>query len=226
MNQGWKYYFIEFLVIVAGITVSFLISEWSSTREDREQEIRLLNNLQRDLAADTVILRSEAREIEQGAAVLNWMLEAEPETIVDSINSVIGALCSYSTVSVNQSTYQEITHAGGAQYLRNKEILGVTVDYYSNRINITNELVDIGKRYVLNEVMPYVQQNLPFLPDIADSSRHQDFVDVFESDTFKNHILFSLSWKGQQMHEFRQLSLSTDSTLKVIDEEIRRLSRE
>lgn len=60
LGRGLKYYFLEFAVIVAGVSVSFLIGEWGTQKDDRKQELRLLSNLQRDLAMDTVILATEA----------------------------------------------------------------------------------------------------------------------------------------------------------------------
>lgn len=226
MNQNWKYYLIEFLVIVAGISVSFLISEWSSRRDDREHEIRLLSNLERDMAMDTTILHREARELGERTDFLDWMLQADGESMIDSISMVLQSMCSYSTVSIHQSTYQEITHAGGAQYLRNKAILGCAVDYYSNEVAVSNELVHIGKNYVLNQVMPFVQTKVPDLNSIGDSTRREEFIAAFESDEFRNHILFSRSWKNQQAGEFQRLSQITDSTLYIIKTEIDRLSKE
>jgi hypothetical protein len=224
LNQNWKYYVIEFLVIVAGITVSFLISEWSSERDDRQHEIRILSNLERDLAMDTTVLGQEARELREIIVFLDWMLQAEAESMIDSIPMVLESMLSYSRVSIHQSTYQEITHAGGAQYLSNKDILGSAVNYYSNQVGVSNELVHIGKNYVLNQVMPFIQTKVPAIIAIGDSTRRQEFITAFESDEFRNHILFSRSWKTQQAGESERLSQITDSTLMIIKAEVSRLN--
>ena len=68
-------YFIEFIVIVAGITVSFMVDEWREERRNREETVDLLRKIKSNLLVDSNKMHNVDSILEYKMRLLNSFIK-------------------------------------------------------------------------------------------------------------------------------------------------------
>lgn len=158
-------YFIEFLVVFLGVTISFWLSEWNEGRKTEELHKEDVVSLLEDLARDRLRLEAVYSSAEGGAARTRRVIDATEafrydgmgyREFSDSLIS-IGYLYGYSTFFMNSSTYKSLISSARIQEFPH-EINKRIRDYYeyvSKRVEDNNDIVDaIALRYY-NEFHPF-----------------------------------------------------------------------
>ncbi|MGA0434416.1 MAG: hypothetical protein ACO3MV_02010 [Flavobacteriales bacterium] len=158
-------YFIEFLVVFLGVTISFWLSEWNDGRKLEELHKEDVVSLLEDLERDRLRLEAVYESAEKGAARSKRVIEVTEsyrygelgyEAFTDSLIS-IGYIYGYSTFFMNSATYKSLIGSARMQefpHQINKQIRDY-YEYVSKRVEDNNDIVDaIALRYY-NEFHPY-----------------------------------------------------------------------
>lgn len=158
-------YFLEFLVVFLGVTISFWLNEWNEDRKTaelhKEDVVSLLEDLEKDGERLSVVLE-QAIAGEQRSARLIAVTESYRagdfgyDTFVDSLIG-IGYVYGYGTFFMNSATYKSLISSARIQQFPhqiNKQIRDY-YEYVSKRVEDNNDIVDgIALRYY-NEFHPY-----------------------------------------------------------------------
>lgn len=158
-------YFLEFLVVFLGVTISFWLSEWNDGRKMEELHKEDVISLLEDLERDRLRLEAVHTSAERGVQRTRRVIEATEAYRYDEIgyrafsDSLIdiGYLYGYSTFFMNSATYKSLISSARIQQFPhqiNKQIRDY-YEYVSKRVEDNNEIVDgIALRYY-NEFHPY-----------------------------------------------------------------------
>ncbi|MBX2980770.1 MAG: hypothetical protein KF905_15900 [Flavobacteriales bacterium] len=193
----WSKHGIEFLVIVFGIMVSFLLNEWRQERNERIQEQRLLADLRDDLRNDSAAFAQEMRDLELIlSSIARLKQHSETPIPADSVLRFLGPPLSYVGISAQDVTYQAMKSTGSVALVRDKDLLRDIFSLYGYRYFMLREAADIDKRMVLDHMLPLVNER--FLLRTADGA----VMDRLMADTnWQNLIDFS------EFHKTRILEL-------------------
>jgi hypothetical protein len=197
----WARHGIEFLVIVAGIMVSFLLNEWRQERQDRREEQRLLGDLLEDLRQDSLHL---ANEVDMLLMILDFSgrLERHAENRIptDSIHSILGPSLAYSRIPLRQVTYRTMIGSGGTALVRDPELMRDLLLLYEQDYFMFAELSEIDKRTSMERMLPYVEKRI----DIR-SPDPKDFETMTADTEWKNHLYMSMYFKSTLVQYMRTL---------------------
>jgi len=158
-------YFLEFLVVFLGVTISFWLSEWNDGRKIEELHKEDVVSLLEDLERDRLRLEAVRVSAERGVELIRRVIEVTEayrydeigyQTFSDSLID-IGYLYGYSTFFMNSATYKSLISSARIQQFPhqvNKQIRDY-YEYVSKRVEDNNDIVDaIALRYY-NEFHPF-----------------------------------------------------------------------
>lgn len=158
-------YFLEFLVVFLGVTISFWLSEWNDGRKTEELHKEDVVSLLEDLERDRLRLEAVYASAERGVQRIRRVIEATEAYRYDEIgyrafsDSLIdiGDLYSYSTFFMNSATYKSLISSARIQQFPhqiNKQIRDY-YEYVSKRVEDNNDIVDAIALQYYNEFHPF-----------------------------------------------------------------------
>lgn len=221
-NSGRFSYFAEFLIIIAGIMVSFLLNEWRQAKNIEDKKLVLLEEIQEDLKADSLFLFYSHKMYTEMLRGHDSMLTfPEQEFHPDSITMYLDYLVSYSPFKPSERAYTNLTYdpelfievgdTSGLDFLINQYTI-IRSQLYTNAIG---EWEEIDKNFVLNTSLPYLEKNAPYMP--APPFRSFDgrvFSTVSKDDHFKNIVKSGTLYKSVLVQNY-SLTLKQVTKLKT-----------
>lgn len=165
-NQLGLLYFLDFLVVFLGISVSFWMNEWNSDRENDRLHHEDVHALLVDMDHDAQSLNRIHDYIIQGDAKALRLLDVIQsqreqrlpyKAYVDSLSS-IGYVYNYSTFFMVSATYKSLVNTGRIQSF-SAEVNMSLRDYYeaaAKQVEDNNHLVDEVAMNYYNEAHPFL----------------------------------------------------------------------
>jgi len=145
----------------------------------------------------------------------------------DSLELGFGYLQTYSGIPVTDVGYKEL-QGGGLKYISNRELRESIIKHYSVKNWEWQEYNKIDRDMVLNQVIPFVNQNAPYfgrIGEIKDSEESlKKFKKMIESDHFKNLVKMSNLFKNVQVRLYENILRENRNLLKEIEKDLIRLN--
>lgn len=180
-------FFVELVLIVAGILIALAIDGWVADARDRQTEQVYLGLLVRDVREirgqiETQI-EFEDDQVDKGARAYAALSVPDPRANRDEIRTLMGVLSARRTLSLNSTTYSQMVSSGHLQLIRNRELRDRIVRYFADlerneRIAEKNNQLLMDELYVpflmrigitipveLDQVLPSLQDSNRFLLD-------------------------------------------------------------
>jgi hypothetical protein len=152
--ENLRIYLVEFLVIFASITVSFLTDAYREEREERTLERQYLNGLIGDLRNDLDEMRADRVSIRlRNAACKRLLLHVLQPLSQDSIDEQIYLSTGYSIFCPTIGSYLTLT-SGHAEVLQNDDIRKQTNDLYA-QYELTKLVAIAYKDFYNQEMMTF-----------------------------------------------------------------------
>ncbi len=132
IRKGAGYFIVELIIIVLGITISFLVNEWREQRQKEKLYLDYLASLDNDLKTDSAQIVSDLRsynEIQDYAVLLLTFDVSQnkpsPE-LIEAIEQVV------STVEFlpNKNTFEVLQSTGSFMLFKDKELAKLIVQLY------------------------------------------------------------------------------------------------
>ena len=149
LRAGFSHYAFELVVIISGITVSFLLNEWRQDRDGRESLRRDLQALELSLKSDRIELQGLIEQREKVEPSMRILLDiqnpkatnsAELQTTFDQmINGA--AFCFYP----DSGAWKALVASGNLRWIKDADLQGALFQFYDHavpRITDNNHLAD------------------------------------------------------------------------------------
>ena len=161
----WLRLFLEFVIVVAGITLSFWVQDLRQAKRDRAEETRYLVGLQRDLQTDRETLTKTMGVCDKLIDQIDHTFDAAPEAELtnESIDRAMDALLTYSSFASSRATYRELQQTGASKLIRDKSLLGEVIGLYERTHANADEWDLINRSYVLDRMFPYLDEHGPVI---------------------------------------------------------------
>lgn len=201
-------YFLDFLVVFLGISVSFWMNEWNSDRKNNSLHHVDIHALLVDLEHDHQslnlvydrILEGDAKAFRLLEVIQNRRAQALPyDAFVDSLIS-IGYVYNYSTFFMVDATYKSLVNSGRIQSFP-VEVNMKLRDYYeavAKQVDDNNHLVDGVAMNYYNEAHPFlnymlmdtnsIEENRLFFKDEAIRQHYSNLQFYFRTLALKDRI--------------------------------------
>lgn len=222
---GIKYYFAEIIILIFGISISFLLNEWRLNSQAQKEQIKLLENFQSNLKADSTAISSIVKnlEIQQKASMALLQLnKKEPFSDSTAVNFL--RTLSYSPFTPTQITYEQMKSLSTSDLIENDSLANQLVSIYEVSYKSVNEWTAIDGAHVKETLIPHISQHMPFVLYLnysnMDTKAKERFMDELQKDEFKYIMQFLLIYKASTKLVFDSAARSIAQVLKDIDKEL------
>lgn len=215
-NRGSVSYFLEFVIIIAGIMVSFLLNEWRENNRVAEKKYQLLAELNQDLAGDSAHLAVSIKLYQEMLRSYDSLLaHADAKFEEDSLNFYLDRVTSYYVYQGNKGTYLKINNDPNLVLNKQDSLLETFMVIHDQLYRHLNEWSSIDKRYVLDQLLPYMDLNAPFYypPPPMMSFQGKVFYELKKDDAFMNLLKSGRTYKSA-MVKVLENALNTVSQFK------------
>ena len=223
-SRGFGYFLAELFILILGITASFALNEWRVNRQERSQEIQLLQSFKENLAVDSLVISGGLKQLEVQVKYAQRLLLAGDTLGTDSLTIYSISLLNYVPFSTNDITYQQMKSSGTAGLIRNDSLANQLIGLYENGFEILTTWTLIDSEHIRLKMIPYVEENFPFFQGlqypIAGNSIQREFARQVRSDQFKHLVQFGLSYKASTKYIFEKVLGEIREAIEMIDNEL------
>jgi len=205
-----KYAIGEIVLVVIGILIALQINTWNESRNTNNLSKTYLNNIKKDLIADTTTFQSGISRIKNSLLLhedlfnLDKMSTLPIDSLFKSINTAFHSARIY---KINNSTFLKLTNSGFVESKSFNEIFIDINEYYTKEYNTWSEYLEWDKE---NGMTIYKPESFIMLYDTIDftefenesdtelhNSRKREYARVFreyiKSPRFRNY-----AWKSNK----------------------------
>ena len=185
-----KDYFIEFIIVLLGITIAFWLSNLGEKRKEKELEAQYIQDIEQDLADDIKALNFSIeqgqKKLERLVSVVNYYQGGETSITADSLPDYANLIGNYSFFIPNDYTYISLQQSGDFSLLRDRDLKRNLIQIY--------ELFETIK-FEQNNVISALDQNyFPVLMKNFDMlSGSIVNAEYFQSTQFRNSVVFMIN---------------------------------
>lgn len=192
MKKIFVKYFIEFIVIVVGISVSFWFDKYQITLDNIEIEKQIIQELltEMDLIESTVENREKV--FTNDFEILKSIINNNVELGNFSYDELLIASTDYRGFSPSEEIYTSLKYDGGLKYIRNNEVkIAIEALYNGTKYGVIANMQD--EIVIQRDVLKYIQFNYPDLlidleqKNLSENEKVRIFTKRVQSDnTFKS----------------------------------------
>lgn len=227
IGENWPWLILDFVIVVAGVSLSFLVQDWRESRAEARSERRVLVSLRDDLERDQQLL-------EIWGQVIDSMVEAH-DTILDpavreaasaeELDLAIDMAQTYQTFDPTDGTWRNLDSSAGFDSEERRRILaGLRALYGSGGHAIATEWSQINGEFVRQRLIPWIEEHAPYVPPSADPNLPTPLSRVLptllENDTFLNLVRTGKGYRLAQRTVFEAVAMQTSAVVEMLDEEI------
>lgn len=224
---GGLRYFIELLVIIVGITISFMQQQWQQNRENRKMTVQMLERIREDLVEDSTAIYTEKDAILRIIEHTDKLLSNPSATdIQDSVPVYLISQLLYASIFKTSIGYKMMEEQGGSAMITNKNLLKSIVRLYNRQYGILDEYHSIDKRFVLKEYMPFFLTHIRYVERFDYSQlTPRELKALLNNDHFRNILRANLVLKSTIRHLYAESLSEIRAVHNDLSEELKQLSR-
>ncbi len=162
-RKNLSYYLAELLILVLGISLSFILNEWRQDRSERKLETELMMQFRENLILDSISLSAQIQSLDlRMKAAQNLLLVDESSPYSDTTARNLIFIMNFGGFYPTDITYQEMRSLGNSRLIKNKELLQEIIQLYETDFDLLAEWSNTDRAFVLNDLLPYMNRELPF----------------------------------------------------------------
>ena len=224
-RRNIKYYIAELLILVLGITLSFVLNEYRQQQRDLKLEDDLLHQFRDNLILDSIMLSGQTKSLEIRTDFSRYLLGlGDDEVYHDSVGLSLVYLMNYGGFYASDITYQEMRSLGNSRLIRNKTLLNELIQLYEMDYDLVNEWASADRSFLLEELLPYMNRNLPFARmlnfSVLSNAKKRDLMKVLREDETRYLIQYSEIMKMGNKAVFDQALGEVRRIIDMINEEL------
>ena len=222
-RREWPRLVLETLVVVLGITISFLLNEWRTSVRESQVAERTMASLRGDLVADSTYLSRRVGHLERMVAAYDRLLEegAGEKLPSDSLDVYMDMLITYVAFPPRDVAYEELKQTGSSRLIQNRGALEKVIGLHENAYARVAEWDEINRRFILERMIPYVDDEGPYVSIESTAGVATGYAPVYralaERDRFLNLVRTNRLYKETQAFVYRSTTDSIRATLEQID---------
>jgi hypothetical protein len=225
---GIKYYLAEIIILIFGISISFLLNEWRLNHQERVQQVKLLESFRGNLALDSISIDIIVKSLERQEKAISSLLALEKNSsFTDSTALNLLLSLNYSPFTPTQITYEQMKSQGSSSLIQNDSLAKKLISLYEVVYKTVEEWVRIDASQVTETLIPYTSKNFPFIkglnyPLMSDRDKAR-FMQELSKDEFLYIIQFLQAYKGSTKQVFKASGKDIASLLALLDVELKQL---
>lgn len=224
-KTDFGYFLAEVLILVLGISASFVLNEYRIARSESSGEKELLVSFRKNLRTDSTLLSTYLQLYENQIEIANSILDLEPNaSFTDSTAQNVLGLLSYSPFTPSEITYQEMKSLGQSHIIDNDTLLTELVTLYE--VNYENLMLwtEVDGQHVKEQMIPFMMDNFPYIKGLNYSAmgkaQKRELMKQINSDKYRYLVLFSLSYKNSTKAVYAGVLKEVCNLIEMINSEL------
>ncbi len=215
--------FLEFVIVVAGISLSFWLQDLREQRAGRAEEARFLAGFKGELREDLDVLRGQIESLGQSVDRLHAAMDPEKRVALvnQELDQVMDIALTYTGFRGSLATYAELRQTGGSHLIRDKGVLGELIHLYERDYSQAEEWDRINRNFVLERMFPYLEDFGPHVATTLDgttvSGLHPVFIALENEPRFRNLMRSNSTFKEAQAAVFTALTVKIERAIELLD---------
>ena len=209
-------YFAELLVVVFGITIAFMVDDWSENRREHKYEIEFLENIREELSLNMNLFRDWENYYEKINILFDEFYELQ--LIDDSSRSAAikyrEIILNTHSVYVFSSAWETTKSSGGMRIIKNTMLKNNLSSLYSRWYPRTERVFSRLDDLKSNELIPYYNQHRagrdPSFIDLKDLQAPQLY-NIMRTFQVYHSVLLGMIMDSEE---------KTEEVIKLIEEHI------
>jgi len=185
-------YFIEILIIIIGISISFALTDWGQEQTAQADYQSYLKKLQQDIRIDSVQMTNDIRSYNAKVRGVDLIFKYHDGFSRDSI-ALLGqaqnALSNYVEFLPNDNTFQILSSTGDFKVFTNDSLVSELFQLYRFDYAFIAMMSQEANVERTQHLKPYLIQNIYFEDKITFPLVRTDIPKVVQDRTFRNICL-------------------------------------
>lgn len=222
--RKFGYFFAEILILIVGISISFLLNEWRQNKQQEDQEQALLRSFKDNLVTDSLMLHSAIQQLDSQVVNAQKVIAFEGNELTMETLTYVVSLLNYVPFNSNDITYEEMKSVGSSSIIENDSLIADLIGLYENNFEIVQTWSEIDGEHVRQRLIPYVENHFPFAPGLnfmlVENRVKRQFLDEIKKDNFKHLVQFGMTYKATASTVIKQVLSNIRKVIGKIEEEL------
>jgi type II secretory pathway pseudopilin PulG len=216
-------FMFEVTIIIVGILLSFMISNWVQGRKDYRKQREYLQQINKDLKIDLQGLNSglemRSNQLDFVSTTLRAINDQKEQVDLASVTRGFALLVSTVSFTTNNVTFRSLESIGQLGLIKNQEIVAKIVSLYANayaRLSVNNDDVTEFRNNIL---LPYIIKSA----DVNGAVNRQDFslmLEVLSDREFHNHLAYNQIRLFSAQGAYQQVIRKVEDLIKLLEQEL------
>ncbi len=219
----WTRLFLEFVIVVVGITLSFWVQDLREQGRERKEEARYLEGFTRELRTDLEVLRSRMELLKRMSVGIRATLAPEQRqtlTVVQ-LDQIMDAALTYVGFTPSTATYSELRQTGGSKLIQNKGLLAEVIHLYERDYRQAAEWDEVNHSFILDRMFPFIEEFGPGVHGSVTGTMATGYHVVFQAlekeQRFRNLLTTNVTFKDGQHAIYGGLEARIEEVLAELD---------
>ena len=225
MKKIFVKYFIEFIVIVVGISVSFWFDKYQTSLDNIEIEKQIIQELLTEMELIDSTVENREKVFTYDFENLKSIINNNVELGTFSYEELLIASIDYRGFSPSEEIYTSLKYDGGLKYIRNNEVkIAIEALYNGTKYGVIANMED--EIVVQRDVLKYIQFNYPELlidleqKNLSENEKVRIFTKKVQSDnTLKSLLSTKHRFMGSKLRFLENYKKSLANLKKLISEQ-------
>ncbi|MFT5668417.1 MAG: hypothetical protein ACI9DK_002621 [Vicingaceae bacterium] len=207
LRKSKSSYFFDLIIIIAGITVSFVVNEWREGKKLETKKEQLLLDISKDLYADSLVLDKIITHYKTMARSHDSLLKYQRGTVdEDSLNIYLDHFTSYIPFNPTANTYKRINSDPEMNIQRKDSLIWHYLNLHNTVYPGIKEWFYVEKEFVLKTGLPYMDQHAPYIypSPVNYSFDGKVFYELRKKDEFMNYLKSGRVYKSSMITIYEQ----------------------
>lgn len=199
-NRNFGYFLAELVILVVGITASFMLNEYRISRAEARKEVELLQSFHDNLTSDSTLLSAYLDIYDKQIDFANSILSLDQNAAyTDSTARNVLGLLTYSPFTPSEITYQEMLSLGESHIIQNDSLLTSLISLYEVDYDVVQEWAEVDGQHIKERLIPFLMEHFPYTNGLnfpaMSSAKKRELMKQVNSDQFRYLIQFGAAYK-------------------------------
>lgn len=225
--SSFRYALLEIVIIIVGILLSVIITEFFSNRKDNKRETTYLRALANDLSSDLEYLEVDVEERGNQLAaceVLSRILQTQDfsPASIPAIAKALADLTKTVSFNPNTATFRVLESTGHVELIDNDEIVKKLIELYTSYYDLINQNNADVSLYRNNFLLPFLVNNLNFTAAARSSGMENPLLhnDPAVFTQLGNHVYYNQRSLSSTVVAYNQAIDHARETLVLVEKEL------
>ncbi|BAO76445.1 hypothetical protein WPG_2215 [Winogradskyella sp. PG-2] len=217
----------EIVLVVIGILIALSINNWNNDKQDKQAELKYLNQIRKSLQENNLILKerivNDERTLKFGDQLYNHF-NAKKE-LNDSIKRILVILLNDQMISFNIAAFENLKN-DGLSFISNDDLKFEIINIYDKELKyIQNIFANQFENYLSGVINPFFSDNFEFVSNEKYmSAEPNNYQDLLSNNKTTNIISMVNAMRSYAISNYSNTQKKINEIIIKLDKEIKTLN--